>query len=57
MTITTELIMILALQFGILGFLWGLHRDIARLRERIARLEAGAKRIVQLLEERWRSGG
>ena len=36
---TPELIGTIAVGVAILGFLWGLHRDIADLRERMARLE------------------
>lgn len=34
-----ELISILILGVALVGFLWNLHRDIADLRERMARLE------------------
>ena len=34
-----ELISILILGVALIGFLWNLHRDIADLRERMARLE------------------
>lgn len=36
---TPELIAILAVGVAILAFLWNLHRDVADLRERMARLE------------------
>ena len=34
-----ELIAIIAAAVAIIGFLWNLHRDVADLRERMARLE------------------
>ncbi len=36
---TPELIGTITVGLAILGFLWGLHRDIASLRERMARIE------------------
>ena len=36
---STELISILMVGVALAGFLWNLHRDIADLRERMARLE------------------
>ena len=34
-----ELIAIITAAIAIIGFLWSLHRDVAGLRERMARLE------------------
>ena len=37
--VSPELIAIITASVAIIGFLWNLHRDVADLRERMARLE------------------
>ena len=39
----------------IVGFLWSLHRDIADLRERMARLEGAVDVLTKFLVERERA--
>ena len=39
MTMDPEFFILLTVQVAVLGFVWTLHRDIADLRERMARLE------------------
>ena len=42
----------IALNVAILGFLWGLHRDIASLRERMARMEGAVDLLTKFLMNR-----
>ena len=41
---------------AILAFLWNLHRDMADLRERMARIEGGMDILTRLLMERRTAG-
>ena len=37
---------------AVIAFLWGLHRDVANLRERMARLEGAVDVLTKFLIER-----
>ena len=39
---------------GILAFLWGLHRDLANVRERLAKLEGAVEILTRFLIDRER---
>lgn len=42
---SAELIALFALQIAVVGFLWNLHRDMASIRERMAKLEDVAETL------------
>ena len=44
---SAELIALFALQIAVVGFLWSLHRDMANIRERMAKLEG----VVETLRD------
>lgn len=44
---SAELIALFALQITVVGFLWNLHRDMANIRERMAKLEG----VVETLRD------
>ena len=44
---SAELIALFALQITAVGFLWNLHRDMANIRERMAKLEG----VVETLRD------
>ena len=44
---SAELIASFALQIAVVGFLWNLHRDMASIRERMAKLEG----VVETLRD------
>ena len=49
-----ELIAILAVGASIFGFMWTLHRDVADVRERLARLEGTVDVLAKFLIDRER---
>lgn len=41
---------------AVIAFLWGLHRDLANVRERLAKLEGAVDVLTRLLMDRERGG-